>query len=323
MFRTMARVFGCGLLVSLVAAACSDDESPANGGGGRGGSGGSSAGTGGKGGSGGSAGGGTAGVGGSGDAAVDAGLARFKGTVLVAVPGNLGKGEAPLPGVEVCVVDANGVKNASFPCATTNAMGEYALNDLAPNQDLIFMFSKSGYASQLVAADIAAGGDIQRVPVRMAEVQSDAGEGGVPRNFGTDPAVTQDPSKGTVNVFAVQSSSSPDSGAAAPGFDFTTGVSFSVTPTGGNGPYYVNPDETWASAATATVNGYGAWFMNLTPGTVTFTATHPTLRCNAAAGNGYGWAQTDGSNKAPVIAGLNTQAVGFFCAPPPADAATD
>jgi len=127
------------------------------------------------------------------------------------------------------------------------------------------------------------------------------------------------PSNGSVNAFAVQAARL-DGGTQGTGVDFTTGVSFTITPTKGDGPFYVNLDESFASGATSTTGGYGGWFLNLPPGTYTIKATHPTMKCSAVAGNGYGWPQADGTLKAPIIAGLNTQAVGFFCAAPPADA---
>lgn len=320
----MQRVWGCGLVMTLVVVACSSDESTPQGTAGTGGHAGSSAGTGGKsgsggvggsGGSGGTSSGGTAGA----DGAADAGLPTLSGTVVDASPGNFGS-EPLLAGVEVCVVDGTGVKNTAIPCATTNAAGEYALANLTPNQQLIVMFSKSGYSSQLIAADIGTS-DVTRGPMRLSAQQTDSGaDGGSVPNFGWDPTITIDPAKGSMNIAATQPAATADSGVVPgfPGLDWTTGVSFTITPTGGNGPYYVNPNETWASSATATVNAWGAWFMNLAPGTYTVTATHPTLSCRAGGG-GYGWAQTDGTAKAPIIAGMNTQAIAFICTPPPSD----
>jgi hypothetical protein len=324
---SIGRVLGCSLVVVLVAAACSDDEKP-SGGGGRGGSGGSNAGTGGKSGSGGGGSSGTGGSGGSmggtagkGADAGDAGPPSLSGTTVEAVRGELTR-EPVLAGVEACVVDANGTKNAAIPCSTTNAAGEWSLPNLTPNQDLVVLFSKAGFAQTVIAVDLAAANITGRV-VRMGHLLNDGGaDGGTVQNFGWDPAVTLDTTKGTLNAAAVQASASPDAGSYLPGLDWTTGVSFTITPAGGNGPYYVNPDETWASSATSTVNAWGAWFLNLTPGMYTVKATHPTLSCNASGG-AFGWAQTDGTSKAPVIAGIHTQSIAFFCTARPADAGTD
>jgi hypothetical protein len=57
--------------------------------------------------------------------------------------------------------------------------------------------------------------------------------------------------------------------------------------------------------------------LNLDPGEVVITATHATLDCNAVAGNGYGWPEPDGTLRAPILKGILTQAVVFFCTPPP------
>ena len=324
----IGRVLGCSLVVVLVAAACSDDETGSNAAGGRGGSAGSSAGTGGKGGSGGGtsgtggSGGSTGGTGGAGTDAGDAGPPSLSGTTVDGVRGQL-TGEPVLSGVEACVVDATGTKNTSIPCSTTNPAGEWSFPNLAPNQDMVVLFSKAGYNRTIIAVDLGTASITGRV-VRMGRLQNDGGsDGGAVENFGWDPAVTLDTAtKGTLNAAAVQASASPDAGSYVPGLDWTTGVSFTISPAGGNGPYYVNPNETWASSATSTVNGWGAWFLNLTPGTYTVTATHPTLRCNASGG-AFGWSQTDGTSKAPVIAGIHTQTIAFFCAPPPSDAGSD
>jgi len=323
---SIVKLVGGSLAVVLVAAACSDDESGSQGGGGRGGSSGSSAGTGGKSGSGGSSGtggsgGSTGGSAGKGSDAGDAGPPTLSGTTVEAVRGELTR-EPMLAGVEACVVDATGAKKATIPCSTTNASGVWSLPNLAANQQLLVLFSKAGYNQTIIVVDLGTANITDRV-VRMGKLMNDGGtDGGTVQNFGWDPSVTLDTSKGTLNAAAVQASASPDAGSYVPGLDWTTGVSFTITPAGGNGPYYVNPDETWASAATSTVNGWGAWFLNLPPGSYTVKATHPTLSCNASAG-AFGWPQTDGTSKAPVLAGIHTQTIAFFCTPRPADAGAD
>jgi hypothetical protein len=109
---------------------------------------------------------------------------------------------------------------------------------------------------------------------------------------------------------------------ASPGFDWTTGVSFTITPASGDGPFYINADETWASGATSTMGTWGAWFVNLPPGEYSVSASHATMNCVPAGGR-FGWAETDGTATAPVIAGINTQSIGFFCSEPPGDAGAD
>jgi hypothetical protein len=245
----------------------------------------------------------------------------YSGTVVTAVPGSIGS-EAPLAGASVCVVDDKGAKVASIPCVTTDSKGAYTIPNLTPNQQIIVEYSKSGYTSQVAAVDVGTA-DIMRIQLRLAKIPADGGvDGGQRTNFGWDPSVVMDPKNGTVNVFAVQAAKI-DGGTNGLGIDYTTGVSFTITPKKGDGPFYVGADESWSSGATATTGGYGAWFLNLPPGTYSLGATSATLTCTPIAGNGYGWPQTDGTLKAPIIAGLNTQAVGFFCAPKPADAGRD
>jgi len=317
----------CGLsLVILAGCSSSDTANPtgtpdAGAGGGAGG-----ASTGGKAGGGTSGGGassgGKSGGGAGGATASDAGdgggLVSFSGTVVAGVPGTIGK-EAGIAGISVCVVDATGAKVTSIPCVTTDSKGAYTIPSLTPHQQFIVEYSKAGYGTQIVAVDVLTA-NISRIPLRLVRVGGDAGaDGGGAANFGWDPSVVMDPKNGSVNAFAVQAAT-VDGGTQGTGVDYTTGVSFTITPQKGDGPFYVNLDESFASGATSTTGGYGGWFLNLPPGTYTIKATHPTLKCSAVAGNGYGWAQPDGTLKAPIIAGFNTQAVGFFCAPPPADA---
>lgn len=313
-------------LSAIILAGCSSDETAApakSDAGSGGGSTGGKTSTGGSQSTGGSSTGGsnsTGGASGASNDAGDAGPITFTGTVVEGVPGTIGN-EAGLAGVSLCVVDSKGAKVTSFPCATTDSTGAYSMT-FARNQQLIVEFSKAGYGTQLAVLDVAAA-DIARTPFRLVKVVSDAGaDGGGITNFGWDPSVVLDAKNGTLNVFAVQAAKA-DGGTGGLGIDFTTGVSFTIAPATGDGPFYLDTSEAYVSGATATNGGYGAWFLNLPPATYTFSATSATLTCTAIAGGAYGWAQKDGTLKAPVIAGLNTQAVGFFCAPKATDAGTD
>jgi hypothetical protein len=267
-------------------------------------------GTGGSGG-GGSGGGGTGGTGGGGEAGSNgAASVTLSGTVVEASAGSLGS-ETPLDGAEVCVVDASQTKNPSIPCVTSNSAGQYALAGLTPDTRLIATFEKTGYNTQAIAIDVGAA-NATRAALRMPlSAQS-------PTDFGTDPSVTQDlTTKGLLNVVAVTPAAIPDAGTGpGPALDFTTGVSFSISPAGGDGPFYNDDSEQFVSGATATAGGWGAWFLNLEPGEVVITATHATLNCNSVADNGYGWPEPDGKLRDPILTGILTQAVAFFCAPP-------
>ena len=246
---------------------------------------------------------------------------KVAGTVVVAIPGKNGH-EDPLPGASVCVTDKTGDKITSIPCVTTGASGAFEFS-LVSGTRVVIEFQKAGYGSQLIAVDVGTA-DIARGDVRLSPpVSGDAGDAGNGPTYGWDPSVVLDPAKGLVNVIAVQPSGSPDAGAAAPGLDFTTGLTLSVSPKSGVGPYYVAPDETWASTATKTAGGYGAWFLNLTPGDYKASASSPDLDCVPIGSNGYGWPNTDGTSGFPIIAGFNTQSIGFYCVPKVSDAGHD
>lgn len=310
-----------------LAVACGDDNKKTTGpgaDGGAGGTGGTGGSTGDGGGTGGSAtggtgggtggtgtggtGGGTGGSGTGGDAGMEAGAAvSFSSTVVAAVQGNFGN-EAGLEGVEVCVADADGNKDQDT-CVTTDADGNFEITGLEPNTPILLLFEKDGYATQAIAADIGEADIMRPVPLRLA-AQADGGGA----NFGWDPSVTQDSGKGMLSAVAVTAAAGDGGGQTGNGFDWTTGVSFEVTPTEGNGPFYVDIDEQWVDGADSTQGGWGAWFLNLSPREYTVTAMSPTMTCSAAGG-GFGWAQDDGSAKAPVLAGVTTQAIVFLCTP--------
>jgi len=310
--------------VACFAVACSSDKAANGADGGTGGveadaGSGGRGGTGGHAGSSGSAGAGAtdAGTGGasSKDAGEEPGPVKFSGTASISVVGVL-QHETPLAGVSVCVIDASGHHTGTTACVVTDDKGAWSFV-FAPKQQLILGFEKSGYDKQLITVDVGTA-DVQvQTPTRMAPIiDVDGGpDGGVIASFGWDPSVAIASSKGSVNLVAVQSAASPDAGTASAGFDFTTGVSFQVTPKSGVGPYFVTPGETWDESAKATVGGYGAWYLNLEPGTYQATASSSSATCISVTGNAYGWSGDNGATKFPIVAGWNTQTILFYCSP--------
>jgi hypothetical protein len=224
----------------------------------------------------------------------------------------LGRNEPPLAGVEVCIVTEDGTVDTDYECVTTDAQGAFDLGPLPANTELIVAFSMGGYLTQIKPLDVAEASITLPIPFRMAA----NGDGGLPSNFGWDPAVVIDMANGTVNFFAVTSHIGDGGGSAAPGFDWVEGVSVTITPAG-EGPFYIDGDERYDATLDATGNGgYGGWFMNLAPGEHVLTFSHPTLNCAPIGGNAFGWPEGPNSVRAPVVAGMNTQAVGVFCTAP-------
>jgi hypothetical protein len=322
--------WAAGLFTALVAAGCgSDDDNGGTGGtGAEGGVGGAATGgaagaaTGGAagaatGGAAGSTTGGTGGVaptGGTGGALPDAGTTISLTYKVVVAGAGVGL-EDGLAGAEVCVVDEDlEPVDATDLCATTDADGMFTLEGLTPGERILLRYEKDGYVGGLSAVTLGTADMTPGAQFRMAPNPAD---GGVFQPPGWDPAVTADmTTKGSFNAVAVQAvPSDGGSGATGTGFDWASGVTFSITPSGGDGPFYVDADELFVSGATSTSGGWGAWFINLTPGTFTVSASHATLTCNSV-GNVWGWMNTDGTADVPVYAGLNTQSIVFLCSTP-------
>lgn len=254
--------------------------------------------------------GGATGTGGSGSGGTTSRTVSFSTKAVSFVPGSVTQ-EPPLPGVVTCVVDNTGASDPSIPCVTSDANGEFTLTGLATNTPILLSSEKEQYQPVITAVRMGPiDMGIDPAGIRMIPLLAD---GGAPV-LGWDPSVQRDPAKGSLTAFAISLIQTPEAGIAAPQNYFTNGVTFTITPAGGHdGPYYVRVDESWASGATSTVGGYGAWFLNLDPGEYAITATHPTLPCVPI--NRYGWPQTDGTAKAVVVAGLMTASIGFACNP--------
>jgi hypothetical protein len=325
-------ILGCLGALAWGVVACSSDNTTSGGdggsekeagSGGKAGTGGHTGSTGGSSGSsgttgtGGSSGGGAAGASGapSKDAGEEPQPVHFSGTTSISVVGVL-HDETALPGVSVCVIDSSGSKSSSQPCVVTDDKGAWSFV-FAPKQQLILGFEKAGYDKQLIVVDVGTADVQATTPVRLAPfVQVDGGpDGGAIVSYGWDPSIKLDASKGSVNLVAVQSAATADAGTAAPGFDFTTGVSFTLTPKGGDGPFFVTPGETWDESAKATVGGYGAWYLNLIPGTYQATASSDSATCVSVFSSIFGWQGDNGATKFPIIAGWNTQTILFYCTP--------
>jgi len=253
--------------------------------------------------------GGSNGTGGSDSGVGTGGGVNFSAKTVEFVPGAITH-ESPLAGVEACIVSTAGARDLSIPCATSDANGEFTLTGLAPGNFLISC-EKAQYERVITAVSMGTidiGVDISGI--RMVPLLAD---GGTPV-LAWDPSVQQDPTKGSLSVFAMSFFAAPDAGRASPFLHFTFGVTFAITPTGGHdGPYYADRNESWVSGATTTAGGPGASFLTLDPGEYTITATHGTMTCRSTSGGRFGWWQDDGTSKAGVVAGAATVGIGFNC----------
>lgn len=325
----IAGLSGAFLVLGALTACGDDDDDGSNGGtgggdasagmGGDGGNGGGTAGSGGTagGGSGGTAGsGGTSGTGGTTDGGpADAGTLSFSGGVVEGTAGMLFENEPPLEGVEVCIVNASGMTDTAYECSTTDATGAFSISGLPPNTELIASFIKDGYVSQVKPLDLGTASIMLPTDFRMGSLLAD---GGAPRSFGMDPSVALEAGMGTVNFFGIQ----PHVGDASPpdvptGVDWVDGLSVTISPAGGDGPFYLDANEVYRPGATSTgEGGYGGWFINLAPGEYVLSFSHPTMSCAPLPGAAFGWPEGANSVRTPILADMNTQAVGVLCTQP-------
>ena len=95
------------------------------------------------------------------------------------------------------------------------------------------------------------------------------------------------------------------------GYTGQDGVSASMTPASGVGPYYVSsnnlPDKTLTATTTA---GFGL-FANVTPGDVEVTMTHPTKSCPLLPTAWPG--STSNAAKVRVVGGYLTGGAAVLC----------
>jgi len=207
--------------------------------------------------------------------AVDAGpTVKLVGSVVT-------RAGAPLAGADVC---ADG--HPEIPCLKSDAQGKFSL-DVPAEADVAASVVKMGYVSVLFP--IATGrSDVEGVVLSLPA----AGERlAMYRRFG---AKVPDATSGYLNAF-VGTSTSP---LGAPG------VTVSIAPATGTGPFYLADDGSPAPGAKETSRSSVALFANLTPGTVTVTFAGPGMRCAPTFG---GW-KTAAPNavRVPIAPGFET-----------------
>ena len=293
-----------GLL--LIAGGCSDDEekapaAPTAGTGGGSGTGGSS-GRGGSGGSGGSA--GTAGSGGTGGADASTGIS-ISG-LAHEWDQNDPFDTPPLAGVKVCLRD-----HQEVACSTSAADGAWELKGVPANSEVMVTFEMTGRFSWLRPVKTGTT-DIAMAPFENTMTPVSAASSFLPN-------VTIDSAKGGI-VFFITGPGTRFQGV----FDWMRGYTVKITPSGGQGPLYLDATHTYAPSATSAAGGWGH-YVNLDNGTYTleFSVPQGTV-CNKWASETYGFPTDDPLKlRIPVVGGFSTGPVGLNCVPPETDGGTD
>ncbi len=250
---------------------------------------------------------------GTAEAGADEAGADDAGTADAGDSGRRVSGGPPVEGVKVCVY-----QNPAIPCVMTDANGDFTLAGLPPTTHIAVTLEKSGYYSELLAIGTPATDTTNNVlPQFISPV--------IP-GFPALPGVTLDSQKGSVTLFAA----GPDndagvSGVSGNGVGSNPGLTMAFMPQSGDGPFFVNSDNTFAPTATSFVALLSQTF-NVAPGMYTITFTDPNNNdCEPLNfpfdGNGYA-TSVKHTIQIPVAAGYTTLA-GVVCTPIHAIVATD
>lgn len=300
----------------LVVGCSSDNNNGGTGGaGGTAGSGGAagsggSAGTGGTAGSGGTAGtggtagsGGTAGMDGGGGTAGAGGTAGMDGGAGTGGTGGAPVDAGPTMTVSGIVTDSNtqaAVANAQVcvtfpklapkPCTNTDTSGQYSLAGVPQQRDVTISYDATGY----IPADVYThtGTADLTIPLNMLSTTAATA-------FATLLGKQLDPTKGV--IFAV-ANTMVDGGVGR-----FSGASFALSPTSGDGPYYVDATGKPNTSLTSTSVAGLAAFLNTDPGSYDMSVT--TTNC---AGPNSGWSPAANKVSLKTTAG-RASVVAFFC----------
>jgi hypothetical protein len=198
-------------------------------------------------------------------------------------------------GVEVCID-----QHPEIPCATSAPSGLFTLRGMPAQQDLVLTCVKDGYVSSLRAIETAATDmDNSGAPIVT-------GKSGSPN---PDLGIKYDDTKGALSFFTLLSED--DGGLVLP-----LGVTVTLSPSSGDGPFYTNAENLFERSATGTVGGLG-FFFNLAPGNYELTFDDPHADCAPISFpfGAYGFPVPPTSVKFPIRAGFVTDQVGVLCTP--------
>lgn len=178
------------------------------------------------------------------------------GITLSGTVTNLASGDA-VEGVSVCVHE-----HPDIDCTTTNAQGVYALDDVPVGEGAI-VFEGGGVFPGLfhgITPDMNETLNYFAINHLAAALLAAA--------LGEEI----DPALGHVGVWVVDANGDP-----------LPHVSFEMTPASGAGPGYITPESSIDPQLTETTEvGFAGW-VNVDPGAVQITASHPTLDCTPHA----------------------------------------
>jgi hypothetical protein len=174
----------------------------------------------------------------------------------------------PMAGVSVCVYSNPSMQ----PCVTTDASGAYSIEAPA-SSNVMLALTATGHLddySEYVTSTTAP-------PTHQNSLFST----GTVQLLGSLVGMTADPTKAQLGLIAFSSAT-----------ENLAGATFTVTPMGGAGPYYI-ANGVPSTTATATDSSGTAFIINAPPGTYEVSATAPGVICKPALGDGQAWPGSD------------------------------
>jgi hypothetical protein len=216
--------------------------------------------------------------------------------------GYQGDGSVPgVEGVQVCVY-----QTPSIACATTAADGTFTLTGLPPLTNMALTLNKAGYQPQLLSISTASTDmDERQYPVYLSQLP----DAGPPIGKAVDLTT-----KGALTLFVLGHSPT-----GSGDFGGEPGVSASLLPMSGDGPFYLASGGIDLSATAFTTTGLQALYYNLAPGmyTVTYSDPDPSKDCEGVGFpfDSRGIVGPMGSHQVsfPVVAGYVTGNIGEIC----------
>jgi hypothetical protein len=206
-------------------------------------------------------------------------------------------------GVKVCAMG-----HPEIACAMTASDGTFTITGLTPVANVALTFEKPGYLSLIKPVQMGRMDEQSTVPVLMSRSADPEPDLGFPIDLQT---------LGSVQFFVISFAGSiPDAGASNLfGFSAVPGVTVSMAPPSGKGPYYVDNYNQVARDAGSTI-GYNTLYFNVAPGDYTASVDDPNDNCAAIsftfASSGYPVLSRPHTVAFPVVAG-HTDAVGVLC----------
>ena len=194
-------------------------------------------------------------------------------------------------GAKVCVYQM-----PTVPCVLSGQNGEFLLQGVPKNTEVALIAEKSGnlkfiYTLKTAEADIKLDVELQMIPTSLLSV------------LGAFVGATPDSTKGFVVGYVAKQS----------GGTALKGAAITLDPKSGEGPFYTDDTNLPSKTATATGKSGLGVAMNINPGTIKVTVTHPT---NTNCQVDVGWKDAAaGTARVPIEAGAVTSAR-FYCVVP-------